>query len=376
MIEAGMMRIALAFALLAAALAPLEAAAQGRGPVRQLPQPRFGEFRDWLVACDNRRDCRAIGFGNRNGTANGALVIDREAEAEAAPTLSLHLGSLGDAATEVRDGMAIEVTSDDAGLGRLVVGEGIAVQDEERVRFAILDDAVGQAILGAMRGGRRLRFAVPGRDQPFEISLDGASAALLFMDDRQRRVGTVTALARRGDQPASAVPQPPPLPQPPQLAADPAWQPTPQRVTPPVRQRVLAERPADCSDQSDPPETTAIGRVGADLVLIQVQCRQGAYNASYHFHLWNDRTGRVTPLAFPVPEGIAGGAPPAFLTNPEFEASSLTLTHFSKGRGLGDCGSSGSWRWDGRAFALIRFDHMPECQGLMPGDWLTLHRSR
>ena len=36
---------------------------------------------------------------------------------------------------------------------------------------------------------------------------------MLYMDERQRRIGTVTALVRTGRQPASAVPAPPALPQ-------------------------------------------------------------------------------------------------------------------------------------------------------------------
>lgn len=44
------------------------------------------------------------------------------------------------------------------------------------------------------------------------LSTAGAAAALLYMDERQYRVGTISALVRRGPKPAAAVPRPPALP--------------------------------------------------------------------------------------------------------------------------------------------------------------------
>ena len=52
-------------------------------------------------------------------------------------------------------------------------------------------------------------------DQPLEdgdVSLDGMKAALLYVDQIQGRVGTVTALVARGDKAASQVPVAPKLP--------------------------------------------------------------------------------------------------------------------------------------------------------------------
>ena len=46
-----------------------------------------------------------------------------------------------------------------------------------------------------------------------------------------------------------------------------------------------------------------------------------------------------------------------------FDPETLTLSSFFKGRGLGDCGTAGIWRWDEFAFRLEAFYAKSECDG-------------
>ena len=61
--------------------------------------------------------------------------------------------------------------------------------------------------------------------------------------------------------------------------------------------------------------------------------------------------------------------------NPIFDAKTMTLSSFSKGRGLGDCGTSEDWVWDGKTFRLALLKMMGQCRAVPLDDWPTLYRA-
>jgi hypothetical protein len=85
----------------------------------------------------------------------------------------------------------------------------------------IIIEATGEleALMGAMRSADSL--TVVGDGGPVgSISLSGASAIMLWIDEQQGRLGTTTALVRRGEKSPQSVP--PRQPHPPQLRGVPA----------------------------------------------------------------------------------------------------------------------------------------------------------
>jgi hypothetical protein len=62
-------------------------------------------------------------------------------------------------------------------------------------------------------------------------------------------------------------------------------------------------------------------------------------------------------------------------TNAGFDPSTMTLSSFSKGRGLGDCGTAEDWGWDGQAFRLTLLRFMAHCFGVPSEDWPILYRA-
>jgi Protein of unknown function (DUF1176) len=61
------------------------------------------------------------------------------------------------------------------------------------------------------------------------------------------------------------------------------------------------------------------------------------------------------------------------LVNSDWDAATQTISSYAKGRGLGDCGSSESWVWDGTSFRLTRATVMGECRGSL--DWIPVWRA-
>lgn len=63
------------------------------------------------------------------------------------------------------------------------------------------------------------------------------------------------------------------------------------------------------------------------------------------------------------------------LTNTFINPETGHLAHFHKGRGIGDCGASGSWEWTGFLFAMIEYRVHEACdQSLMPDAWPIVYQ--
>jgi hypothetical protein len=140
-----------------------------------------------------------------------------------------------------------------------------------------------------------------------------------------------------------------------------------------MRAEVNRREPDTCEDMPDG-FTDADGAWALDhtLRLVAVACSRGAYNVSSQFWLV---TGRDVAKARPAPLEGATDKTASDLINADFDPKTGQISFYAKARGLGDCGSSGSYGWDGQRFAVLRWSEMSECR-LLPGDdWITLFRS-
>jgi hypothetical protein len=358
------------------ALASPATAAEERGTYRQ--------FRDWIAACDNTRSCRAFALPEGADATGHALRIDRAGDPAAAPRIFFNLSDEDRMRREGRvsiRGMTGEIASLTIGRG-FVAGEG---------QYEITDRQAVGAIIAELRRAKELRIAfdpkLTGQEtEDLAVSLDGASAALLWMDDRQKRVGTVTALARPGERPASAVPLPPAAPA--ALASrlangGPAPQALPRAITDAVMAAYRRIPGDDCNQEDGERGAPSIDRLGPQLLLVGIRCWRGAYNFSRAYYLVEEgERPQVRPAAFPrlaiLPREPGAGPEPAdnILWNADFSARTSGISHFSKGRGLGDCGERGHWQWDGRAFRPAMLRLMPVCRGVLSTYWFPLYRTR
>lgn len=154
-------------------------------------------FGDWIAGCDNRRDCEAVGLPPEvyveDAVQVAGVIFRRNAEASAEPKVEIDVRffELADYTGEiVADGRKTELSFSK---------EGDFVGDPRRFA-AVLASATSVALVS------------PAGETVGTFPTRGASAALRWIDDRQQRAGTVTALVARGAKPPSAAPPPPPLP--------------------------------------------------------------------------------------------------------------------------------------------------------------------
>lgn len=318
------------------------------------------QVKDWLGVCANTGACSAFGFSPEEDENGGYLIIQRDGGPSAPPHISIVFDP-GDKQPTADWTLKLD--------GHPIAGAGPAhAEGSDAGARAELTGHAASAVIGALRNGQSLQVLAGGKQQ-VAISLAGSAAILLWVDDQQGRLETVTALARPGPKPASSVPPPTPVPL--------------IRAAAPVDQTgVLEHAPKgmtkgieDCDlDPSITPDDT-IARLAPGVMLWGPQCGMGAYNEVSVFFIGDEHGRNLKRVKFPEPPG-ADQASDDLLINVSFDPKSQTLASFSKGRGIGDCGQVTDWAWSGKAFVVISEDTMPACRGVPNDDWPPLFVSR
>jgi len=325
------------------------AAAAAATPIPH-PSP-LKTFHDWIVGCDNGRACHAVALMPQDGEG---------------VTMGLRRGPEAEAPVE------IDFTLDGAGAAGLAAdGKKLPVHLVSTSDGTKLLPADAPAVIAALRSAHSLTLLDAKGASLGDVSLAGASAALLYMDDQQKRVGTVTALARPGAQPASAVPSPPAIPvvHAAPDASGPALALTATRV-------VALRREQGCriEDVGGPAEIERY-RLDSERTLVLLSCGSGAYNLTMVPLIARRARSNVTIELpkFDAPQDWWTDGRPE-LINAEWDPKSGTLSSFSKGRGIGDCGVTQNYVWDGARFRLVSQEEMGECRGSL--DYITTWRAK
>jgi hypothetical protein len=240
-------------------------------------------FKDWTVVCDNLRTCQVAGFAPEDSESSAMLRLSRAGQAGAPAQVEIDLsgdgGPKGKAPTLVVD-------------GRVVMTAPAASASGDGGFVLTLDDAQVGPLLGAARKGTVLSIRAGDKDLG-QVSLAGMVAALRYVDEQQKRAGTVTAMVAKGPAPAASVPAPPPLPV---LHVAPAIAQTGLPSKSPPAVAALAGK-TECDVEPDRGEPPQVSRLSADKVLWQVPCWTGAYNFSSLFVIV-DKAGRASPAPF------------------------------------------------------------------------------
>ncbi|MCU0754794.1 MAG: DUF1176 domain-containing protein [Xanthomonadales bacterium] len=321
------------------------------------------QVRDWVGACDNTRHCTVIGMAPDSADRYAMLHFERggagmDRVAKVTMRVDAPVSRLGHWRV-VDEQQQTLLTLSDLNLVDADSGEGIDVVFESPQDIDVL--------LGALRTTHALTLVGDGGPVGV-VSLSGASAVLLWIDEQQRRLGTTTAFVRRGAAAPATIPVAPPAPRAPlkstvgvALGIEDA---TPAGTE--VR-KTLSEEDCESPDpalaSADQAWTLSDGRT-----LVQLLCFSGAYNFGSRLYLL-DAEGVPQLLSVPVPQEDGTLAREVDLINAHFDTNRGRLHSFNKGRGIGDCGSVGEWAWTAEGFRLVRYSSFPDCRGVMPDFW-------
>lgn len=310
---------------------------------------RIHTFKDWDIGCDNTRRCEAQGYGPEADEAGeavpvrAALVVRRDAGPRQLPTLDFYFGGLDASDAFPRAGQVLTVQ---AGALRLRLPPLTQERNAPPVPAAQVP-----ALLAAVLKAPEIVLSHGKRT--WTVSLAGAHAALLKMDDLQGRVGTTGALVRRGP---AAEPAAPPVPEvravrlPPTTDAD-------RRLEPRIR-AALPRSENDCPGFDATQSLAEPVRLTASTLLVLQPCWQGAYQTGSRVWQVDDRPPfRARALALPQPDGRQADSLVAELA--EAAGGTLQLHESAKGRGIGDCWVSREWTFTAQGLALVSANESP-----------------
>ena len=303
--------------------------------------PKPGEiklFKDWIVGCDNAGDCQAVALMPIDDYEASTLVVSRKAGANAEPEIVVERDA--DAPATVRiDGKAFPLKAQ--------------------------SPSDPSAFVAALLAGRKAEVAGSA------VSTAGAAAAFLYMDEKQGRIGTTTALARQGSRPAITVRAPalPVITAPPLAPASAALRLDAARI-----RSEWKKAECDVEEEGPDPRAAEISALDRTHSLLLLSCGSGAYNFLSVPLLLTANADEVTVARATFDAPTDGDDPTRpLLVNAYFDPKTGLLETSSKGRGIGDCGVARSFVWDGTHFRLVAMSEMPECRG--SPSWIPIWRA-
>lgn len=359
----GLLRVALIAAITApmgcgpaSARAVAPALAIASAPERDAPHPGSAQYYgDWAVGCDNVLRCQAMALEPQDAVENPVLMLEIVRAGGPAGELLLRARSLDPLPAR------LVLVIDGRKVATLRAGEGGDV---------LVGGSEALSAVKAMVAAVTVKLVTNKGEVLVAFSTTGLPDSLRFMDARQSRTGTRSALVANGTQPDSRVPPPPPLP----VVLHP---PAPDADSAPVlteAELAAARKLARCDAGLVARTVAELLPLDNDNALLLLPCEAGAYNVSAVPLVARGTVAgaRTVSIAhFDFAPGFTGepDAPP-LVVNALWDARRGILSSLAKGRGVGDCGASEDYVWDGAMFRLIERHAMHVCRGAW--EWIRL----
>lgn len=325
------MRLLLALALYALTLLP--AAAQD-GETRKY-------FRDWLAACRADGYCSAVAYVNANpgggADADFWFRVGRHAQES--------YWELSFTPIKVMANPAMPFTLLVDGKGETFTGANEIAPYGSINDFFLLGPKA-QSLMDQLMPGHALDVTFTdetGNTGKASFSLDGLTAALIWIDETQGRLGS------------ERVAETPPV------DLDPALDPPPRPVVIDLRTAELVNLHTGngCGVRIDAESADRVSAFALDQyhTLYSVPCEDFAYNFIRALYLATDEG--VSMLNLPDSDAN-GGAQGNLIYGGGWDEATGELSSSYKG-GNGNCGSEGRWRWTGGEFELIEMRARETC---------------
>lgn len=315
-------------------------------------------FKDWTVGCDNGLGCQAVALMPESLPEGSLLVVLTRAEGLNGAFVIEMSGF-----TTKADRFRIVIDGRVADTGTMQVGsETIKVSGVDAMKLA-----------RAIAKGRALRLIDGSGTELGTASLSGSAAAFRYADMAQGRAGSKGAIIATGPKMATAKKT--------VLPVISAKKIKPTDILPDAAALVALSENSQCAAERFGPTEDSAYSLGTgpngSQALVLLNCGSGAYNFSVGAYVGQqDGKGKwsFAPASFDyAPYHLEEKSELALLVNAEWNATTQTLGGYSKGRGIGDCGSSQSYVWDGSMFRLTEATSMQECRGSL--HWIPVWRA-
>jgi hypothetical protein len=315
-------------------------------------------FKNWAVGCDNGLDCQAVALTTEDGVESKISLVLKRA------------GGTGGALDIEISGFIAKVDRYRILVDGKVADTGPMFADNEVIKIAGPD---ALKLARRMANGKTLKLLDGAGVELGQASLSGASAAFRYTDAAQGRAGTKDAVIAVGRKRAAAKNIVIPI-----ITAQRI---KPDNILPDASALVALSESSPCADERlGSTEDTAYGlghKDGVHQALVLLNCGSGAYNFSVGAYVGQQgATGKwsFAPAKFDYPPGgvVSDNGLP-LLINADWNGTTQSLSTYTKARGLGDCGRSEGYVWDGSIFRLTSATLMDECRGSL--DWIPVWRA-
>lgn len=309
-----------------------------------LPSISFGH-KDWELACDNTRTCRAAGYHPEGDEPNATILLTRAAGPHQPVAIQLQL------ADDERHPLPGLVTMT---VAQRPVG---SVRLDPKSNTGALSQTQVQALLPALLKDELVAWSANGTT--WTISTAGANAVLLKMDEFQGRLDTPGALVRKGSKPEGNVL---PAVAPPRITPSPVSQDKhPLTLTAAQTRDLIAAlrmtaRDGSCDmldAKSDEASELEVRRLTKDKLLVSHICWRAAYNEGAGYWVANAQPPYI----------------PVLVTTSATDYDNGVISSMQKGRGIGDCIGTATWTWDGRTFMQTSDATTGMCRQFPGGAW-------
>lgn len=317
-------------------------------------------FGDWLATCRDDGYCSAIAYDNLNPgdgrVADNWFRIGRHAEKI---WWELSFTSIAQMAVpDVPFAVSVDGTTEHFAGPSEIAAFG-SVND-----FFLLGPKA-QSVMDRLMPGTALEVgftAETGDPAQARFSLRGLTAALIWIDETQGRLGS--------ERVAEAPP----------IGLTPV---APTSAALPAGELALSDIPADlvALDGARPDACDGFDIVdfpfyayplGDNRTLFFLPCTGGAYNRFYSVYVSDGVT--YERLDFATPSYRAGWQAEAGIWLESFDPATLELRSANLGRGLGDCGMRGLWRWNGSMFVMLEYRLQADCdETVAPGEFPVIY---
>jgi hypothetical protein len=300
----------------------------------RITQGQYFQHKDWELACDNTRTCRAAGYPEEGALGSVAsILLSRAAGAGTPVTFAFKAQN--------------EATGDDV-QGKFNVQLGSAIVGPFTFETNITE-AQAKTLLPQLLKSQKIELTQGTKR--WRISLAGFTAVALKMDELQKRVGTIGALtpSARGSKDESSVAQPLLMPtiNVPKLPLQTGFD---KVLIDPIK---AALGKTDCSAKT---EAVSIEQLNDKQVLVELSpCERAAYNEENAYFIANLKAPHS-------PKRIN-------FDHAANECSQGVIASFQKGRGAGDCVSTAEFAWDGVRFVEVSVAGSGMCRGFVGGAW-------
>ncbi len=315
-------------------------------------------YKDWAVGCDNGLSCQAVAL-KPEGLPEGSLTI-----------VAVRAEGVNGAFKIDMSGVPTRSDRFRVLIDGKVVHTGTTQVSSETFKVTGAD---AMKLARAMVKGKKLRLIDGAGTVLGNASLFGSAAAFRFADATQGRTGSRGAIVAVGPKMATA-----------KKAALPVInlkKIKPSTMLPDAGALVALSESSPCAAERFGPTEDSAYSLGSGTngpqVLVLLNCGSGAYNFSSGIYTGQrDAKGKwnFEPAKFDYgAAGFSADSKIPLLVNADWDADTQTISSYSKGRGIGDCGASETFVWDGNMFRLTSATVMEECRGSL--DWIPIWRS-